>query len=342
MLVDGGALCNLLTASGLVDPALAAQVGRLAGDFPANVQRDLFLEFELADRPIPAGFGLGFPAGDLDRFRAVGHAFLSSHRGRALRAALADDPFAEDHRKYMNLFGDSDPDWVEYDISGNHLAEIPFVFFRLPSRLRQISLPAQVLELCAELPGGAGADFAALVRRAVELGTTAPYRIGVARSRGLGWWRAIITKLEFAQVLAALEGLGSVIDVRPLAAAARFYERGMDQPGACFALSIDVQDGRVTAVDVECPYLFRVADPAARAGPLSAYAREIATAGLVSAQTADWITDQAACEVTQPFGGPRLRSLLHHLKFRLVGEPRPRIKAYLHLELAVQAHGGDA
>lgn len=341
-MIDGGALRSLLAASGLVDPALAAQVGRLAGEFPATVQRNLFLEFEFADRAVPAGFGLGFSAGALDRLRAVDHAFLSSPRGQLLRAALADDPFAADHREHLNLFGDADPDWVEYDITDNRLAEVPFVFFRLPSRFCRVSQPAEAPGLCAALPKGAVGDFEALLQRILLQGPAAPYRIGVARGRGLGWWRAIITELGVEQVQAALEGLTTLIDAAPLQAAARFYARAMDQSGARFALSVDIQDGRVTAVDVECPYLFRVGDPSARAAPLAAYLHEIVASGLVSPSVAGWIADQAVRELAPPCGGPGLRTQLHHLKFRLVGEPRLRTKAYLLLELLPGPHGGGA
>lgn len=341
-MIDGGALHSLLAASGLVDVALAAQVGELAGEFPAIVERNLFLEFELSDCAAPAGFGFGFPAGALDRLRAVDHAFLLSPRGRPLRAALADDPFAADHCEHLNLFGDADPDWVEYDISDGRLAEVPFVFFRLPSRFRQVSQPAEVAGLCAALPGGASGDFEALMQSITLQGPAAPYRIGVARGRGFGWWRAIITELGVGQVQAALEGLEPLIDVRPLEAAAQFYASAMDQSGARFALSVDIQDGRVTAVDVECPYLFRVADPCARRAPLIAFLQEIVAAGLVSHSVAGWIADQAVRELAATCSQPGLRSQLHHLKFRLFGEPRPRIKAYLLLELLPGRQGGAA
>ena len=332
--IDQKGLKNLLGASGLVDPALAQQVGILAGRFPAPVQRDLFLEFEFGDEAVPAGFGLGFPAGALDRFRALQHPFLTSALGQSLEAAFADDPFAADHREHLNLFGDPDPDWVEYDVSNGRIDATPFVFFRLPSRLRRLANAQEVRALCAILPGEAeNGDFERLLNRIVALGPASPYRIGVARSRGAGWWRAIVTDLDREQVVVALEGLGASDYKGPLGPALRLYEQGMDRSGARFALSVDVLDDRITAVDVECPFLFRIADPEARAGPLSNYVREIADLGIVSRAAAAWIRDNVVRDVTLPQGGTSLKIMLHHLKFRLFGQPHLRTKAYLHLSL---------
>jgi len=333
-LIDQDVLTQLLGASGLVDPALAQQAGVLAGRFPTPVQHDLFLEFEFGDEAVPAGFGLGFPAGALDRFRALQHPFLATALGQSLEAAFADDPFADDHREHLNLFGDPDPDWVEYDVSEGRMDTTPFVFFRLPSRLRRLASADNVRELCAILPGRAATgDFANLLNRIVTHGPASPYRIGVARSRGAGWWRAIVTDLDLEQVVLALEGLGAAHYEGPLGPASRLYEQGMDRPGARFALSIDVLDDRITAVDVECPFLFRIADPQGRAGPLRDYVREIADLGIVSGATAAWIQDNVVRDVTLPQGGASLKVMLHHLKFRLFGQPHLRTKAYLHLGL---------
>ena len=335
LLIDQDALTQLLGASGLVDPALAQQAGVLARRFPAPVQHDLFLEFEFGDEAVPAGFGLGFPAGALDRFRALQHPFLTTALGQSLEAAFADDPFAADHREHLNLFGDPDPDWVEYDVSDGRIDTTPFVFFRLPSRLRRLANAEAVHALCALLPGAAGnSDFERLLNRVVTLGAASPYRIGVARSRGAGWWRAIVTDLDHEQVVVALNGLGGADPEGPLGPASRLYEQGMDRSGARFALSIDVLDDRITAVDVECPFLFRIGDPEARAGPLSHYVREIADLGIVSGATAAWIRDNVVRDVTLPQGGASLKIMLHHLKFRLLGQPHLRTKAYLHLGVA--------
>ena len=334
-LIDQDALTRLLGASGLVDPAFAEQAGALAGRFPTRVQHDLFLEFEFGDQAVAAGFGLGFPAGALDRFRALQHPFLTTALGQSLEAAFADDPFAADHRDHLNLFGDPDPDWVEYDVSEGRIDPTPFVFFRLPSRLRRLTSVEEVRALSVLLPGGAETgDFERLLERVVSLGSASPYRIGVARSRGAGWWRAIVTDLDREQVVVALKGLGADDPEGPLRPASRLYERAMDRSGACFALSIDVLDGRITAVDVECPFLFRIADPTARGGPLSDYVRDIADLGIVSGATAAWIQDNVVRDVTLPDGGASLKIMLHHLKFRLFGQPRLRTKAYLHLGLA--------
>ena len=107
----------------------------------------------------------------------------------------------------------------------------------------------------------------------------------------------------------------------------------MDQPGACFALSIDAEGDRITAVDVECPYLFRISDPDARRVPFFDYSTEIVASGIVSAANAAWMNDQVFRDVALPKGDASLRILLHHLKFRLIGEPYLRTKAYLHLGL---------
>lgn len=329
-----GVLSDLLEVSGLVGQPLAQQAGQLAGRFPSVVQGDLFLEFEFREEAVPAGFGIGFSAGTLDYFRVVQHAFLATTQGRSLEAAFADDPFAADHLEHLNLFGDSDPDWVEYDISDGLIDPTPFVFFRVPSRLRRIAKPEDVRELCATLPGrGANADFECLLNRVVASGPAFPYRIGVARSRGPRWWRAIISGIDRDQVLAALEGFDIDGAEGALGPATRLYQQGMDQPGACFALSIDADGDRITAIDVECPFLFRIAAPDDRRAPFFDYSSEIAASGIVSAATAAWMNDHVIRDVVLPNGDASLRIMLHHLKFRLIGEPYLRTKAYLHLGL---------
>lgn len=333
--MDGSVLARLIEASGLFDRGLAAQAGALGGRFPALVQRNIFLEFELAREAIPGGFGLGFEAGQLDYFKIVRDPFLDSVQGRSLQAALIDDPFAEDHRQHLNLLIDGDPDWVEFDVADARINTTPFVFFRIPSRFGVIASPADVHELCAILPGRATeSDFSRLLDRIVAHGPARPYRIGVARSRGPGWWRPILTNLSLRQVEAALAGLTPDKFDRLLGPVARLYDRAMDSPGASFALSIDVQYDRITAVDVECPYLFRIAEPAARAGPTRAYTDELTAAGLISEQTATWIRHNVLRTIDPDGVNSTLRIMLHHLKFRLYGQPRPRVKAYLLLDLA--------
>lgn len=335
--IDGAALAKLIQVSGLLDGTLALGVGEIAGRFPEPVQSNLFLEFEFAEGPVPAGFGLGFEAGLLDYYRVVRDPFLSSAQGQSLQTALARDPFAADHREHLNLFGDRDPDWVEFDIADALIAPTPFVFFRLPSRFRNVSDAAEVSALCAILPGQAlGGEFSRLLDRIVAVAPACPYRIGVARSRGAGWWRAIMTNLNRRQVEAALTDLDADGLDGVLAPAARLYDRWMDSPGACYALSIDVNDNRVTAVDVECPYLFRVADAKARVKPLGDYALEIAGSGLVSPANAAWISGNAVRDVGSSQVNSTLRIMLHHLKFRLFGVPRLRAKAYLHLCLVAE------
>ena len=333
--IDGSALGRLIEASGLFDRGLATQAGALGGRFPASVQRNIFLEFELATEAIAGGFGLGFEAGQLDYYKIVRDPFLDSVQGLLLQAALIDDPFAADHRQYLNLQIDGDPDWFEFDVADGCIDTTPFVFFRIPSRFGVIASLADVHELCAVLPGRAiESDFARLLGRLVALGPARPYRIGVARSRGPGWWRPILTNLSLRQVEAALAGLTPDNFDSLLGPVARLYDRAMDSPGACFALSIDVQDDRITAVDVECPYLFRIAEPAARAGPTRAYTDELTAAGLISEQTATWIRHNVLRTIDPDGVNSTLRIMLHHLKFRLYGQPRPRVKAYLLLDLA--------
>lgn len=333
--IDGSVLAQLIETSGLFDRGLATQAGALGARFPALVQRNIFLEFELAREAIPGGLGLGFEAGQLDYYKIVRDPFLDSVQGRSLQAALIDDPFTADHRQHLNLLIDGDPDWVEFDVADGCIDTTPFVFFRIPSRFGVIASLADVHELCAILPGQAmESDFPRLLDRIVAHGPAHPYRIGVARSRSPGWWRPILTNLSLRQVEAALAGLTPDNFDGLLGPVARLYDNAMDSPGACFALSIDLQNDRITAVDVECPYLFRIAEPAARAGPTRAYTDELTAAGLISEQTATWIRHNVLRNIDLDGVNSTLRIMLHHLKFRLYGQPRPRVKAYLLLDLA--------
>ena len=330
--MDGATLGELLCSAGLLDRSLAGQTGRLAGRFPAALQRDMFLEYEFAERPVAAGFGLGFAAGPLDHYAATRHWFLRTATGRAIRTALADDPFAADSKVHLNLFGDPDPDCVEYDIPEGRLDTAPFVFFRVPRRFAVTTTPAEVRDLCGAFPEDMEtAAFAELLGQLVAIGPASVYRIGVSRRRGAGWWRAIITNLSVDQVTDAVERRGVTDSAIPLGLATRLYEGRLDNPGACFALSVDLYAGRITAIDVECPYLFRIAGREARAGAVAELADGLQAAGLASPQVASWIVEN--CFRYVDLGGDRqaLGITAHHLKFRLFGSPHFRMKAYLHI-----------
>lgn len=333
--IDHVALQELLNHAGLLEKDLSLQAARCARHFPAVVGRDMFVEYELGENRIASGFGLGFQHGLYDHYIATDHWFLKSSVGGAIETALSADPFKSDHEVYLNILSDGDPDWVEYDIDQGRLDETPFVFFRLPSRFQLISTPDQARGVCELLPdAGRNEQFATLLALLVGMGPAAMYRVGRAKQRGTGWWRAIISYLREDQVVAALLSLGASDFEAPLALARELYAGRADKPGACFALSIDVQDGGITAVDVECPYLFRLGDPAVRNSAFTDLAMQLVRHGTLSPATGDWLTSNGCCrEIIAPQSGARMQVRVHHLKFRFLGSPHLRTKVYLHLEM---------
>ena len=225
--VDQAALAELLQVSQLFDQDLSFEVARLAGCFPAVVRRNMFVEYELGERRVPSGFGLGFPWGLRDRYIATDHWFPRTGVGRAIESALSADPFVSDHAVYLNLLSDDDPDWVEYDIVEGRLDMAPVVFVRPPSRFRTISTREHVRSLCELLPGASpGGEFAGMLDVLVGLGPAGIYRVGLAQQRGQGWWRALITNLRDDQVAVALGSRGAT-DFEELLELARmlYFER---------------------------------------------------------------------------------------------------------------------
>lgn len=296
--------------------------------------RNIFLEFELKEEPVPAGFGLGFPPGVWDHYVATSHWFLDSPTGREIESAMSEDPLAADHLVHLNLFGDCDPDWIEYDVTGGRFDAAPFVFFRLPSRFRRISTQEHVRAFSELLPSKPSLnEFIGLLESLVANGPIAIYRLGLSRRRGPTWWRAIVTNLSEDQVAAALHDGGACDFREPLAIARGLYADRIDNPGACFALSIDVLDGRISALDVECPYLFRISDRQARGEAALNLLGNLAHSGILSAKTRDWLSDRCCMEVGTESLARSLRISLHHLKHRFFGSPHLRTKAYFHLEM---------
>lgn len=343
--IDRAALSELLQLAGLFDHDLSVQVARLAGGFPVAVRRDLFVEFELGERRIPSGFGVGFADGLYDRYLANDHWFPESSTGRAIEDARSQDPFASDHAVYLNVLGDDDPDWIEYDIANGRIDLTPFVFFRPPSRFQLISTSEQAQRLCELLPDAApGGEFAALLEVLIRLGPAGMYRVGRASQRGAGWWRVIISQLRDGQVVAALRSRGAIGFEKPLELARMFYADRADVPGAIFALSVDVQDGRISAMDVECPYFLRVGDMALRNVAFEELIAQSARSGILSAASADWLASNGCCRdvvATAARGAMRVRA--HHMKYRFLGAPHLRTKFYLHLEMTdPRASGASA
>jgi hypothetical protein len=327
----------------LLDEAPAMAAARLAARYPAVVRRNLFVEYELGPDRTPSGFGLGLPWGQYDSWISRDHGFLKTPIGRAVAAAMADDPFMDDNALYLNLFSDDDPDWIEYDIDGGVLGEAPFVFFRPPSRLRALTRPDQVRTLCGLIPGAPpGGDFAVLLDILLKHGPAGLYRVGRSRRRGEGWWRAIVTELDHAQVAAVLRRFGAADYEAPLDLATAFYEGRADRPGARFALSIDVTGAAVTALDVECPYLMRIGEPQARIEPLTELLAGLTRLGTLSPAMAAWLGAQVSRDVTAPDLAKGLRVQLRHLKHRFLGAPHLRAKAYVHLQLAPAAALAEA
>ena len=332
--VNGELLAKLLQLAGLCERKLALNIAAHASQFPAVTGRNFFLEYELFEKPVPAGFGLGFRPGVIDQYLGTEHWLFKTAAGKAIAKALTNDPFASDHATYLNVVSDSDPDWIEYDIAGEHVDPTPFIFFRFPSRFRTIRALEEAQGLYETLPTGAGhGDFARVLQALVDSGPAEMYRLGIAPQRGRDWWRVIITFLTHEQVTAALQTAGAGDFEISLECALDFYVAYGNHPGALFALSLDIRNLEITAMDVECPYLFRVKDPALRETGFKKFNQELVQSGLMAGHTADWLCDYCVKDVMVEEFPSRLRITLHHLKQRFLGNPHLRTKAYFLLEL---------
>jgi hypothetical protein len=328
---------ELLELTGLCDRTWARRVAEVAGRFPAVTERNMFLEYELGNRPVLAGLGLGFGPGVLSRYALTRHSFYRTPTGRAVDAALADDPFAADRAAYLDLLQDPDPDWIEYDVDEKQISLQPFVFFRPPSRFLTIATRKQTRSLCRIIPGAsATGEFARLLNALIALTPARIYRVGLARQRGQGWWRGIIAALSRDQVVAALRSQGATGFERTLDLMRDFYRVRADTPGSQFSLSVDVEGDRITAIDVECPYLFRIGDISARKSAFKELLAHRPAVGTISPRTASWLSKYCCKEVVSSESSRRLRVMVHHLKFRFLGSPHLRTKAYLHLGISAQ------
>ena len=92
-------------------------------------------------------------------------------------------------------------------------------------------------------------------------------------------------------------------------------------------------DGCISAMDVECAYLFRIGDLAVRSSAFGTLLAQLARGGILSAAVADWLSAQCCRDVvaTDPRGGMRVK--VHHMKYRFLGSPHLRTKTYFHLEM---------
>jgi len=334
------ALAELLETGGLCGARLCTRVAARASKFPTIVQRNIFLEYELSAFPAVAGMGVGFPAGVLEEYAVTNRAFLQGATGLAIQAAMSNDPFAKDHEAYVNARSDRDPDWVEYDVSGDEIEKTPFVFFRSPSRHRTIRSRSQINQVCQLLAVAPSAEFAILLRALVDSGPIVLYRVGVAHHRGPGWRRLLISHLCKSATLLALTWIGSIEFARVIEASEAFYGTRADAPGALYSLSLDVNGGQLSALDVECPYLFRVKSSSHRSEPFRAYLDLLVSTGHIDVNAAHWLSHFCTRTIDSGDRKSALSVSVHHLKHRLMGEPRGRAKAYLHLEALRGAASG--
>jgi hypothetical protein len=327
---DAAALYRRLERVGLFDRVQSLNLSAFICRFPAIVRGNIFVEYELQPAPALAGCGVGFAPGILDRYSATGHRFCESDCGREIFSLLEKDPFAHDH--YLNIPADPDPDWIEYDVFRDAIGERPFVFHRFPTRYRNVSCPPHLGRLLADLPAElASEQLAAILSTAVELGPIGMYRAGFAPHRASDWCRVVVDRLNLDQIAAVLRGFGVQELPSPLEFVRDVYGCRNVRADTLFALSVDVQNGRVGRVDVECPYFPRFADPSVRRTVLDGVLALLVREGVLTESSAAWLAAQVREDANLDIPGTKLA--IHHLKFRCLGSPLRRVKAYFLLGL---------
>lgn len=90
----------------------------------------------------------------------------------------------------------------------------------------------------------------------------------------------------------------------------------------------------MTAVDVGFPCSFRVAAGATEVKSVAAFAEEMARLAVLTKPASNWFAINAAATVEIGARKSTLRSLMHHLKFSLLGGVHLGAKAYLLVHFA--------
>lgn len=334
-----------LLSTGLLDESELDRLRRHCRGFPATPRHRLFLEYRLAPAFVFEGYGHGYDRWELPQLLESGTDFASAGR---LALALADDPFAEDRDRYLDLTPDSDPQWIEYDDTGA-LSDDPGVYFDFPARFRSPTagrLEELELALGQLMPRGESAlppvwdVLGALVAGSAAAGRDAGlYRLGLCTARQPGWVRIIVSGLACDSLDVLRRDL--VPGLAPDAGvwvADHLAARGDDDPQ--IAASITVVHGGVRAIDLEFPYFHREHRTGRRREDAAAFCEALCARGVVAPATAQAMAAGAATKLEAGAPGLRAQLMLNHCKFGVYGATLGRVKAYFELLIRDDRRGG--
>ena len=320
-----------------------------AASFPSADLHKLFFEWEWAEGSLrPAGYGHGFRPRALARLLAQDSAFAQTPRGEQILLALRQDPFDPSGERSRSS-QDGEPEWIEYDLDARGVAELPGVFFALPSELRRIQTPEDARALLDALElrlpefstreDRLGQDDSndRSLRKVVaelaqaELALANPlrvYRLGRSENRAPGWLRLLIGGLRPT----SLDDLAPrLLGDYDSTIAGRIAAATPELARPRITAAIDVLEGRLAAIDLEGPYFFGLRDAATRAARTSQFCASLAHAGLLGDAAARAIAAIGLVEVELPDFDRRAVLVVDHFKFGVAGRHLGRIKLYAEL-----------
>ncbi len=329
-----------LVSAGLLTSRQRAELLRHAAGFPALPAHRLFLEYRVGTHLSLEGYGHGFDAQTIRQLGAWDQGFTAIG---PLRTALDGDPFARDRRRYLDTTADDDPNWIEYDVDGGRLSDVPGVFFGFPARFRSMSDPERARALEARLdpllrrPGSGGASFWDLLDALIEsksAGATPVglYRFGLCARRRPDWARVVLNGISGEEFDSAGRRLAMAVEQEPLRWVVR-HLAGLGNTDPHIAASVGVIGGTVDAIDVECPFFNRVSDDEERRAQVAEFCGLLVDRGLVAGSVADTLARAAALRIDPSDGPTRALLLLDHFKFGMAGSTSGRVKVYFEVLL---------
>jgi len=327
-----------LLATGLFDADRLERLGSHIAGFPELPRHRLFFEYRLHPHLELEGYGHGFGKVELPSVLQLGESLPTLER---IAGALAEDPFAHDRPLYLDIGGDSDPEFVEYDFVDGSFSDAPGVFFSFPTPFRwlwSIGLPGLEAKLGALVPRANASEkgpfwefLEALM--ALEAGgatSSGFFRLGLCSGRPGGWVRILLIGPTPQALMAVTAEMGLDFDECTVNWLVAYLQSGGWSHASELVVSITILDGVIVSLDIEAPHFHKMTDPTQRAAAVGAFCHALQHRGLISATVAGILSRASVRRVGRDGEG---RVLLNHFKFGVSGATRGRIKTYFEMVL---------
>lgn len=325
-----------LRAGGLLtDIQVDALVAHSAA-FPCLDRNRMFLEYEVGEDLELQGYGHGYTAA---RFQELMQdpGSLPDDQADAIREILKRDPFASERGYYLGDRISRDPEWIEYDWSGEAFSTQPAMFFTIPSRMRGFGDAQRLDRLGGFLAPHLGDDPAradvlgvlgGLRAHTPETlaGSLGIYRVGLSDARNPGWMKLVLNGIDADAIRkVAASTLGEVLDVfQPVLDLYRAF--GGPDVVPIIAGSMDFHHGRAHGMDVECPYFNGIRNANLRRQASRRFVDALVERGVLTPAIADVIAENTYR--LHHSEDQEALVLLNHFKFGIAGATKGRVKLY--------------